>query len=99
MVFIVFTYGYSSFKPFSVENFFIYYAMLIVAPILYVVWKLIHRTKIVPSNEVDLVWDAPIIDAYEETFYEDPVGFWAEVIQMVGIKKKGSGDHQRGIEA
>ena len=29
MIFIVCTYGYSSYKPWSVENFFIYYAMLI----------------------------------------------------------------------
>lgn len=99
MTFIVFTYGYSSFKPFSVEDFFIYYAMLILAPILYFVWKVIHRTKIVPSKEVDLVWDAPIIDAYEITFFEPPLGFWSEILLMVGIKTKGSGDHQRGIEA
>jgi amino acid transporter len=99
MVFIVFTYGYSSFKPFSVENFFIYYAMVIVAPILYGAWKLIKRTKIIPSSEVDLIWDARIIDAYEETFYEPPLGFWSELTSMVGIKKKGSGDGQRDGDA
>lgn len=99
MVFIVFTYGYSSFKPWSVENFFIYYAMLIVAPILYGTWKVIKRTKIVSSRELDLIWDAPVIDAYEETFYEPPMGFWTELLQLVGIKKHGKGDHQREVVA
>lgn len=98
MVFIVFTYGYSSFKPWSVENFFIYYAMVILAPVLYVFWKVMKRTKIVSSKEVDLIWDAPVIDAYEETFYEAPLGFWKEVIGMFGFKSKGAGDHQRARE-
>jgi amino acid transporter len=96
MIFIVFTYGYSSFKPWSVENFFIYYAMLILAPILYLSWKFIKRTKVVSSHELDLVWDAPIIDAYEATFYEPPTSFWREMGQLVGISKKGRGDDRRG---
>jgi hypothetical protein len=29
MIFIILFYGYSSFRPWSVENFFIYYTMLI----------------------------------------------------------------------
>lgn len=95
MTFIVFTYGYSSFKPFDVQSFFIYYALLILAPILYVTWKLLKKTKIIPAAEVDLVWDAPIIDAYEETFYEPALGFWQEIIGMVGIKGKGKGDGRR----
>ena len=95
MIFIVFTYGYSSLKPWSVENFFIYYAMVIVAPILFTVWKVVKRTKFVSSHEVDLVWDAPIIDAYEETFYEAPLGFWTEILQLFGLKKHGNGDRQR----
>jgi amino acid transporter len=95
MVFIVFTYGYSSFKPWSVENFFIYYAMLILAPILYLFWKVLKRTKTVPLRDVDLIWDAPVIDAYEETFYEAPLSFWTEMLQLVRLKK-GGGDHRRG---
>lgn len=97
--FIVFTYGYSSFKPFSVENFFIYYAMLILAPILYFSWKIIHRTKVVPSLEVDLVWDAPLIDLYEESFIEAPVSFWYEMMQLVGIKKKGGEERNGSVVA
>lgn len=100
MVFIVFTYGYSSFKPWSVENFFIYYAMLIVAPVLFIVWKLIHKTKFVKSSELDLIWEAPIIDAYEATFYEAPLGFWTEILQLVGLKRHaGHGDQRQGSVA
>lgn len=95
----MFTYGYSSFKPFSVENFFIYYAMLILAPILYFSWKIIHRTKVVPSLEVDLVWDAPLIDLYEESFIEAPVSFWYEMMQLVGIKKKGGEERNGSVVA
>jgi amino acid transporter len=95
MVFIVFTYGYSSFKPWNVQDFFIYYAMLILAPILYIFWKVLKRTKYIPLKEVDLIWDAPVIDAYEATFYEPPVSFWVEMIQIVGLKRKGRGDDRR----
>jgi amino acid transporter len=95
MTFVVFTYGYTSFKPWSVQNFFIYYAMLILAPILYFTWKILKRTSIIPSHKVDLTWDAPIIDAYEATFYEPALSFWQEMIRLVGINKKGKGDNRR----
>jgi len=86
---IVFTYGYSTFLPgsFTLSSFFSYYTMVGVAPILYVGWKLIKRTKIIPPAEVDLVWERPIIDAYEASVTEPPVGLWAEMVGMFGIKK------------
>ncbi|KAK6073958.1 General amino acid permease AGP2-like protein 2 [Seiridium cupressi] len=86
MILIVFCYGYSSFTPWSVENFFIYYTMLILAPILYVGWKLIHRTRILRPHEVDLVWERPVVEAYESTFHSAPMGFWGELLHMVGLK-------------
>jgi len=89
LVCVVFCYGYSTFLPgkFTLESFFSYYTMVGVSPILYFGWKLLKRTKIVPAAEVDLVWDRPIIDAYEATFVGPPVGFWTEVIQLVGFKR------------
>jgi yeast amino acid transporter len=84
---IVFTYGYSSFTPWSVENFFIYYTMVIAAPVLFFGWKLIHRTQLIPLHEVDLVWERPLVEAYESTFLSEPLGFWTEVLQMFGLKK------------
>jgi amino acid transporter len=95
MIFIVFTYGYTSFTPWSVENFFIYYTMLILAPVLYIGWKLIKRTKMVKLSEVDLIWEAPTIDMYERTFFEPPLGFWTEILQIVRLKRKAGGDRRR----
>lgn len=91
---IVFCYGYTSFAPWSVQNFFIYYTMLILAPVLFIGWKLIHRTKFVKASEADLVWERPIVDAYEASFLSEPVGFWQEMIQLVGIGR-GKRDRRR----
>lgn len=87
MTLVVIFYGYSSFTPWSVETFFSYYAMVIVAPILYVGWKIIHKTRVVRPHEADLVWERHIVDAYEESFFSPPVGFWTEMIQLVGLKR------------
>lgn len=95
MILIVLGYGYSSFDPWSVQNFFIYYAMLILAPITFLGWKLIKRTRFVGPLEADLVWERPVIDAYEATFIDKPVGFWVEMLQLVGIKKRRGGNDQR----
>jgi len=75
MIMIVFCYGYTAFAPWSVDSFFIYYTMLILAPITYFSWKLIKRTKIVKPLEADLVWERPTIDAYEQTFIDPPHDF------------------------
>ena len=95
MILIVFTYGYSCFMPWSTTNFFFNYLMLILAPILYLGWKLIKKTKIVKASEADLVWERPLIDAYEATFIDEPVGFWTEMLQLVGLRKRKGGNDQR----
>ena len=87
MILIVGCYGYSSFLPWDVSSFFSYYTMVIVAPVLYVFWKVLKRTKIVSPLECDLVWEKPAVDAYEAAFDEPIVGFWVEILQMVGIKR------------
>ncbi|KAG9195319.1 General amino acid permease [Alternaria panax] len=86
---VVFVYGYSTFKPgnFTLESFFTYYTMVGVAPVLFIVWKVIKRTRWLKPHEVDLVWDAPLIDAYEASFITPPVGFWTEMLQLVGLKR------------
>lgn len=87
-ILVVIFYGYSSFTPWNVENFFIYYTMVILAPILYFGWKFFHRTQIVRPTEADLVWERPVIDAYEATFAgTPPVSFWTEMLQLVGFKR------------
>lgn len=61
--------------------------MVGVFPILFILWKVIKRSKFVKSKEADLVWEAPIVDAYEASFLSPPVGFWTEIIQLVGFKR------------
>jgi amino acid transporter len=95
MVVIVLTYGYTSFYPWNVQNFFIYYAMLIVAPCTFLGWKLLKRTRFIGPLQADLVWERPIIDAYEATFIDKPVGFWVEMLQLIGIKRRKGGNDQR----
>jgi len=86
---VVFVYGYSTFKPgnFTLESFFTYYTMVGVAPILFIFWKVFKKTKWLKPHEVDLVWDAPLIDAYEASFITPPVSFWTEMLQLVGFKR------------
>lgn len=82
---VVLTYGWSAFRPqFDVGTFFSNYTMQILAPILFFSWKIIHRTKRVKPHEVDLVWDRPVIDTYEQHLeeVEPPTSFWREMGQM-----------------
>ncbi|KAL5341338.1 amino acid permease/ SLC12A domain-containing protein [Aspergillus crustosus] len=82
MTTIVCTYGYESFKPWSIDKFFTNYTMVLLAPVLFFGWKLIHRTKFVKPHEADLIWEAPEITAYEEelALIDPPTGFWEELM-------------------
>lgn len=86
-VLILVFYGYSSFDPWNVANFFTNYTMQLVAPSLFIGWKLIKKTRWVRPREVDLVWERPIVDAYEASITTSPVGFWTELAQMIGLCK------------
>ncbi|KAI1450059.1 amino acid permease/ SLC12A domain-containing protein [Annulohypoxylon stygium] len=101
MTTVVCTYGYSVFLPgkWDIKSFFTYYTMVLLDPILYLGWKLWHRTKFVKPEETDLVWIAPSIDAYEAAYAEDAPGFWTEIAQMFGFRrKKVSSDSSSGAE-
>ncbi|KAF2754446.1 hypothetical protein EJ05DRAFT_141955 [Pseudovirgaria hyperparasitica] len=86
---VVFCYGYAVFLPghWRVEDFFFSYTMLGLYPIFYVSWKLIKRTKIIPAHEVDIVWDNEAIEAHMNSFISPPVGFWTEMVQLIGFKR------------
>jgi yeast amino acid transporter len=73
----------------------LFQAMLILAPILYLGWKIFKKTKLIGPLEADLVWERPTIDAYEATFIDKPVGFWTEMIQLVGLGRRKGGNDQR----
>lgn len=99
-VVVVFCYGYASFLPWDISGFFSSYTMVGVAPVLYCFWKLLKRTKVVKPLEADLVWDRPVIDAYEDTFLSPPVGFWREMLQLFSFnllgKVEGGNDRRVG---
>lgn len=86
-LFVLFGYGYTSFKPFNVSSFFQSYAMQIISPILFIGWKLFKRTKLVAPKDVDLVWERPAIDQYENTTQDPITGFWEEMGHLVGIRR------------
>jgi amino acid transporter len=88
MTLILLFYGYTAFDPWSVEKFFQNYTMQLVAPILYLGWKLLHKTKLVSPSDLDLVWERPLIDAYEASLPNNPPTFWQEMHEMIGIKRK-----------
>ncbi|ATY65321.1 general amino acid permease AGP2 [Cordyceps militaris] len=80
---IVVFYGYRSLVPFSVSGFITCYFMPVLVPSLFLAWKLIKKTKFIAAEDVDLVWEAPLIDAYEASLEEAPVGFWRDVWLMM----------------
>jgi len=82
--------GYQVFYPslWSVGNFFTWYCMLIIAVVFYSGWKLIKRTKVVKPEEADLVWERPIIDAYEATLVVEKEPFFREMWRIATNKKR-----------
>lgn len=90
---VLYTYGYTAFTPWDTTNFFANYTMQLLAPLLFLAWKVIKKTKLIKPEEADLVWDRPAIEAYEAEMMitNPPVGFWREMGQMVGIAKKRVG--------
>jgi amino acid transporter len=98
MTLIVFTYGYSSFSPWSNTDFWSHYAMVVVSPVLFLGWKLFKNTRRVRPSEADLVWERPVIDAYEASFMSPPVGFWTEIVQLVGFRREKIDRRRESVE-
>ncbi|TGO91511.1 hypothetical protein BPOR_0025g00050 [Botrytis porri] len=69
-------------------TFFSYYTMVFVCPVLYGGWKIVKKTKVIKPEDADLVWERPIIDAYEANMAEKHISFWQEVKIMMGFGKK-----------
>lgn len=87
-IMMVFCYGYTSFLPWNIGTFFSFYTLVLLAPILYFGWKIVHKTTIKRPHEVDLIWERPVIDAYENSITTPPVGFWTEMLRLVGIRRR-----------
>ncbi|CAG9952007.1 unnamed protein product [Clonostachys rosea f. rosea IK726] len=94
-IFIYLSLGYTSFLPWDVGSFFASYTMQILMPVLFIAWKLYHKTRMVPAADVDVIWERPLIDAYEAAETEIPTGFWAEMGSLIGFRK----DKQSSLEA
>ena len=97
LVLLTLFYGYKSFGPWDVATFFQNYTMQIVAPIFFIFWKLVKRTRMLKPSEVDLVWDRPAIDAYEATFTDPPQGIWEELLGIVTFGKWGTNIKQQSL--
>ena len=87
---VVYTYGYRALVEGDAKFFFSNYTMQVAAPVLFIGWKLLKRTKLVKPHEADLIWDRPTIDSYEARAMETdpPMGFWKEIGLMFGIGRK-----------
>ena len=93
---VICMYGWTCYVPWSVSSFFSQYTMQLFIPPLFIIWKVIKKTKFVKPHEADLVWERPLVDAYEASFIDPPTGFWKEMGQLVGIKRgKGGNDKRR----
>lgn len=80
-------FGYESFTPWSTSSFFLNYTMVLLAPVMFIAWKVWKKTRWLRPNELDLTWEAELIAAYERTEEEQPTGFWREMVQMVSFKR------------
>ncbi|KAK1466602.1 hypothetical protein CTAM01_17004 [Colletotrichum tamarilloi] len=89
MTCVVICYGYRSLSPFDPASFFIHYTMVLLAPLLFCLWKCYKGTKTLRPDEVDLVWDAPRITAYEELLSEvdPPIGFLQDIANHFSVKR------------
>ncbi|GKT52678.1 general amino acid permease agp2 [Colletotrichum tofieldiae] len=89
MTFMVTCFGYTTFLPgrWDTLTFFSYYTMIFVGIATFSTWKLLKRTRFIPATEADLIWDKPIIDAYEAQFTEPPTRFRDDIRKILGWKK------------
>jgi amino acid transporter len=70
--------------------------MTILAVTLFVFWKIFKRTKFIKPHHVDLVWERPIIDAFEASTTDSMNSFWEEMGHLVFIRRHKS-DFQREL--
>lgn len=79
-------YSYAMYYSFDVGTFFSYYTMCFVGLLTFGGWKIYWKTQFVKPAEADLVWDRPMIDAYEAALPHS-TGFWGEMLELVSFNK------------
>ncbi|KAK7408343.1 general amino acid permease agp2 [Neonectria punicea] len=76
--------GYTVFLPldgyWNVPDFLFSYTMVGVFPVLYIGWKLIHKTRILKPEEVDLHKDLDMIEEYERNYVPQSASSYFEKI-------------------
>lgn len=70
--------------------------MTILAILFYIGWKVIKRTSFKDPREVDLVWERPVIDAYEATTTDPVKSFWEEMGGLFFIRKQKTHNEEIG---
>lgn len=85
---IAILYGYTSFSPFDISSFFIHYIMQLIAIPLFLFWKHVKKTRYVHPAEVDLIWERPLVDAYESSLSGAPQTFWGEILELVKLRSR-----------
>ena len=86
LVIIAFVQGYTVFLPgnFAADSFLTKYTMIILAPVMYLGWKVCFRSKVIKADEMDLVWLRPEIDAYEAGLPDLPKSLSADLREKMG---------------
>jgi amino acid transporter len=71
---MMFMSGYTVFLPgnWDIPSFLFSYTMVGLFPIIYFGWKLIKKTKVIPSSEVDLISNVAEIDEYTKNYIPMP---------------------------
>ncbi|KAI5780350.1 amino acid transporter-like protein [Peziza echinospora] len=66
--------GYTVFLPgwWNVPNFLFSYLMVAICPVIFVVWKLVKKTKVVDPSKADILTGKAEIDEYERHYIERP---------------------------
>ena len=66
--------SYTVFLPgfWDVPTFLFGYFMIFLCPVLFLVWKLIHKTKFVKPHEADLKKDLDEIEEYQRNYVPTP---------------------------
>jgi hypothetical protein len=66
--------GYTVFLPtfWNIPDFLFSYTMIAVFPILFVAWKIVHKTKWVKPHEADLKKDLDEIEEYQRNYVPTP---------------------------
>lgn len=85
---MMFVGGYTVFLPiegmWKVTDFLFSYMMIMVCPVLFIGWKIIHKTKFHRASEIDLNRDQDVLAEYERNYVPiPPSNFFEKILDKV----------------